>query len=87
MASGTDGVEMLRELRGMFFHHRMYLIYQSLFSMPKYQVLIENGDILGYAQWFYQVRRGQYNHARMGRQLADVNQFLWKSDSRPEIAR
>lgn len=80
IASQTDGVEMLRALRSMFFHHRMYLIYQSLFSMPKYQVLVENGDILGYAQWFYQVRRGQYNKARMGRQLADVNQYFWKPD-------
>ena len=37
-----DGVEMLQALRGMFFHHRLFLIHQSLFSMPKYSVLIEN---------------------------------------------
>jgi DNA-binding transcriptional MerR regulator len=78
MRQGNDGPEMLLALRGMFFHHRMFLIHQSLFSMPKYNALLENGDILGYAQWFYKKRVGQYNHERVGRQLAAATRYLWR---------
>jgi hypothetical protein len=49
-----------------------------LFSMPKYSVLMENGDILGYAQWFYKTRIGQYNHNRVARQLAVATRYMWK---------
>lgn len=74
----VDGIEMLQALRGMFFHHRMFLIHQSLFSMPKYSALMENGDILAYAQWFYEVRHGQYSQGRVGRQLAAATRYMWK---------
>jgi hypothetical protein len=78
MEQGDDGIEMLRALRGMFFHHRMFLIHQSLFSMPKYSVLLDNGDVLGYAEWFYKKRIGQYNHERVGRQLAAATRYFWQ---------
>ncbi len=84
IAQENDGVEMLRALRGMFFHHRMFLIHQSLFSMPKYSALMENGDIIGYAQWFYKKRVGQYNHERVGRQLAAATRFDWKPSPHQE---
>jgi hypothetical protein len=73
-----DGVQMLKALRGMFFHHRLFLIHQSLFSMPKYSVLLQNGDILGYAQWFHDVRAGQYSKARIGRQFDAATRYMWK---------
>jgi hypothetical protein len=78
VASDSDGVEMLQALRGMFFHHRMFLIHQSLISMPKYSVLLENGDVLGYAQWFYKKRVGQYKYERVGRQLAAATRYMWR---------
>lgn len=78
IAKGTDGVEMLKALRGMFFHHRMFLIHQSLFSMPKYSVLIDNGDILAYTRWFYDVREKQYSRSRIARQLATATKYMWK---------
>jgi Carbohydrate binding module (family 35) len=81
---GVDGVEMLRALRSMFYHHRMFLIHQSLFSMPKYSVLMDNGDILAYAKWFYDVRHGQYSHDRVGRQLAAATRYMWKPSEHHE---
>ncbi|HTB82268.1 MAG TPA: DNRLRE domain-containing protein [Candidatus Sulfotelmatobacter sp.] len=78
IAEGNDGEEMLKALRSMFFHHRMFLIHQSLFSMPKYSVLIDNGDILGYAQWFYDVREKQYSRSRIDKQLASATRYMWK---------
>lgn len=80
----NDGAEMLQALRGMFFHHRMFLIHQSLFSMPKYSVLLENGDAIGYAEWFYKKRVGQYNHERVGRQLAAATRYVWRPSSHQE---
>jgi Carbohydrate binding module (family 35) len=78
VAKETDGVEMLKALRSMFFNHRMFLIHQSVFSMPKYSVLIDNGDILGYLQWFYDVREKQYSRARIDSQLATATRYMWK---------
>jgi hypothetical protein len=46
--------------------------------MPKYSVLIDNGDILGYAQWLYDVRAKQYSPSRIARQLATATQYMWK---------
>lgn len=84
IAQRTDGVEMLEALRAMFFNHRLFLIHQSLFSMPKYSVLMDNGDILAYTQWYYEVRHGQYSHERIGRQLADATRFLWRPSPHQE---
>ena len=84
IAQHTDGVEMLQALRGMFFHHRLFLIHQSLFSMPKYSVLMENSDMLEYAQWFYEVRHGQYSHDRIGRQLEAATRFMWRPSGHQE---
>jgi hypothetical protein len=78
IAQNNDGDEMLKALRSMFFHHRMFLIYQSVFSMPKYSVFMENGDVLGYVQWLYDVRAKQYSPARISRQLETATRFMWK---------
>jgi hypothetical protein len=40
--------------------------------------LIDNGDILGYAQWFYDVREKQYSRSRIDKQLATASQYMWK---------
>lgn len=77
----VDGTEMLLALRAMFFHHRMFLIHQSFFSMPKYQVLLRNGDAVGYAQWFYEVRHRQYSRARADRQLAAATRYMWRAEN------
>jgi hypothetical protein len=46
--------------------------------MPKYSVLMTNGDVLGYAQWFHDVRSGQYSRARIGRQYAAASKYMWQ---------
>jgi hypothetical protein len=84
IAEGNDGEEMLKALRSMFFHHRMFLIHQSLFSMPKYSVLIDNGDILGYLQWFYDVREKQYSRSRIDKQLASATRYMWRPSEHQE---
>jgi len=84
ISSETDGLEMLKAIRGMFFHHRMFLIHQSLFSMPKYSVLIENGDILGYAKWMYDVREKQYSPGRVARQLVTATSYRWQPSEHQE---
>jgi hypothetical protein len=52
--------------------------------MPKYSVLMDNGDILAYTQWFYSVRHGQYSHERIGRQLAAATRFMWRPSEHQE---
>lgn len=75
VTSGADGPEMLRAVRDMHLHHERFLYYQSIYSAPRWHLLLPEARPIPFARWVVQVRRDHYSSERIRAQQEQVRRY------------
>ena len=61
--AGADSDELFGVIKDLHVHHERFLYYQSIYSRPRWELLMKHAPTLPFAQWIVEVRREHYERA------------------------
>jgi hypothetical protein len=72
---GSNDAAMFDCVRDLHANHERFLYYQSIYSAPRWSVLMRTASPITFGRWIADVRKRYYSKNRMRRQLKRVRKY------------